>query len=117
VSKRCTVAYATPARQYLWAVELPITATIAEAIAAARERAAVEEDQGVESEIPWNSAPVGVFGEPRNRSDGFSDGDRIELYRPLGKDPRERRRERVQNERVQRERAQRGRRAARTRDT
>jgi putative ubiquitin-RnfH superfamily antitoxin RatB of RatAB toxin-antitoxin module len=27
------------------------------------------------------------------------DGDRIELYRPLGRDPRERRRERVERER------------------
>lgn len=117
MSKRCTVAYATPARQYLWTVELPITATIAEALAAARERAAAEEDRG--SAIPWDSAPVGVFGEPRSRGDGFCDGDRIELYRPLGKNPREQRRERVERERVQRERLQRGRRAAaaRTRGT
>jgi len=114
-SKRCTVAYATPARQYLWAIELPVAATIAEALTAARERAVAEEDQG--ADIPWDGAPVGVFGEPRRRSDGFSDGDRIELYRPLAKDPRERRRERVERERAQRQRAQRGRRAARTRDS
>jgi uncharacterized protein len=101
VSKRCTVAYATRARQYLWTVELPVTATIADALAAARERAAAEEGQG--AAIPWDSAPVGVFGEPRSRSDGFAEGDRIELYRPLGKDPRERRRERAERERGQRE--------------
>jgi len=40
-----------------------------------------------------------VFGELRSRSDGCADGDRIELYRPLERDPRERRRERVQRER------------------
>jgi uncharacterized protein len=109
--KRCTVAYATPARQYLWTLELPISATIGEALAAARARAAAQEDQG--AAIPWDSAPVGVFGEPRSRGDGFSDGDRIELYRPLGKDPRERRRERVERERARRERVQRQRRPAR----
>jgi len=40
-----------------------------------------------------------VFGELRSRSDSYEDGDRIELYRPLERDPRERRRERVQRER------------------
>jgi putative ubiquitin-RnfH superfamily antitoxin RatB of RatAB toxin-antitoxin module len=42
---------------------------------------------------------VGIFGEPRARTDVCADGDRIELYRPLRRDPRERRRERVQRER------------------
>jgi uncharacterized protein len=95
--KRCTVAYATPVRQYLWTVELPPGATIAEALAAAREGAGA--DGGASTQIPWDTAPVGVFGEPRRRGDGFSDGDRIELYRRLQKDPRERRRERVQRQR------------------
>jgi uncharacterized protein len=95
-AKRCTVAYATRARQYLWSVELPLGATIAEALAAARARAAGE--SGADS-IPWESAPVGIFGELRRRSDACADGDRIELYRSLQKDPRARRRERVQRER------------------
>jgi hypothetical protein len=94
--KRCTVAFATRERQYLWSVELPAGARIAEALAAARALAASE---GPAAEIPWASAAVGVFGELRSRSDGCADGDRIELYRPLGRDPRERRRERVQRER------------------
>ena len=94
--KRCTVAFATRERQYLWSVELPAEARIAEALAAARALAASQE---LSAEIPWESAPVGVFGEPRSRSDGCADGDRIELYRPLERDPRERRRERVQRER------------------
>ena len=46
--------------------------------------------------IPWDIAAVGIFGELRTRSDPCADGDRIELYRPLTRDPRERRRERVQ---------------------
>lgn len=94
--KRCTVAFATRERQYLWSVELPTDACIAEALAAARALAA---SAALTAEIPWESASVGVFGELRARSDGYADGDRIELYRPLERDPRERRRERVQRER------------------
>jgi putative ubiquitin-RnfH superfamily antitoxin RatB of RatAB toxin-antitoxin module len=94
--KRCTVAFATRERQFLFRVELPADARIAEALAAARALAASAE---LAAEIPWDSASVGIFGELRSRSDGFADGDRIELYRPLERDPRERRRERVQRER------------------
>lgn len=95
--KRCTVAYATRERQYLWTVELPPAACIADALAAARASAAVAD--GATTAVPWDSAAVGIFGELRKRSEVFADGDRIELYRPLRRDPRERRRERVQRER------------------
>jgi uncharacterized protein len=91
--KRCTVAYATRARQYLWQLELPPTATVADALAAARAVAHAGEA------IAWESAAVGIDGEPCARSVVYADGDRIELYRPLRRDPRERRRERVQRER------------------
>jgi uncharacterized protein len=93
--KRCTVAYATPARQLLWQVELPLAATIGEALSAARALAG----PAVGAAIPWETAAVGVFGDPRNRSDGCADGDRIEIYRPLPQDPRVRRREKVRGER------------------
>lgn len=96
--KRCTVAYATRERQYLWSVELPLAASIAAALAAARASAAAEAG-GADAAIPWDSAAVGIFGEPRIRSDACADGDRIELYRPLQRDPREQRRARVQRER------------------
>ena len=92
--KRCTVAWATPVRQYLWSLELPPGATIADALAAARRAAGTAQPA-----IPWDTAPVGVFGEPRLRHEVFADGDRIELYRPLRHDPREQRRARVQRER------------------
>ncbi|HEY8507799.1 MAG TPA: RnfH family protein, partial [Steroidobacteraceae bacterium] len=81
-------AYAAPERQYLWTVELAFEATISDAIAAAREQAA-----GID--VPWDTAVVGIFGETRKREDVPIDGDRIELYRPLRADPRERRRERA----------------------
>jgi hypothetical protein len=64
---------------------LPAQATIAEAIEAARR-------QAPDVEVPWDAAPVGVFGEPRSRTDVPADGDRIELYRPLSDDPKKRRR-------------------------
>jgi uncharacterized protein len=83
--KHCLVAYAGPLRQYLWPVALPADATIGEAIEAARRQAPSEE-------IPWETAPVGIFGERRSRADRPADGDRIELYRPLREDPRSRRR-------------------------
>ena len=94
--KHCTVAYATRERQQVWSVELPLSASVADAIAAARASAATS---GEDAAIPWESAAVGIFGEPCARSDRYADGDRIELYRPLRRDPRERRRERVQRER------------------
>lgn len=95
--KCCTVAYATREREHLWRVELPAGASIAEALIAARAEAGPEAG----AEIPWDSAAVGIFGEPRARNAPCADGDRIELYRPLRRDPRERRRERVQRERRQ----------------
>src|SRR6516165_5751478 len=82
-------------RQYLWSVELPVSARIADALAAARAQAPAD----LAAEIPWERAPVGIFGEPRSRNDSCEDGDRIELYRPLQRDPRARRRERVERER------------------
>ncbi len=90
--KRCVVAYATPEGQWLWEVELPDVATVADALSAAR--AAANRD-----DVPWDTAPLGIFGQPCNRPDVPSDGDRIEIYRPLAADPRERRRQRVQAQR------------------
>lgn len=83
--KHCVVAYGDSARQYLWSVALPPEATIAEAIEAARR-------QAPDLDLPWDSAPAGIFGQLRSRNDVPADGDRIELYRPLRGDPRSRRR-------------------------
>lgn len=84
----CVVAYATPAQQHLWTVELPPEATVGCAIEAARRQAG-------EVSVPWDDAPVGIFGQPCSRSTAVHPGDRIELYRPLRRDPRERRRARL----------------------
>jgi len=85
--KRCTVAYATPERQWLWVVTLPDSATVADALEQARAQAA-----GLD--VPWN-ADVGVFGELCDRAAVPREGDRIEIYRPLKADPKVSRRERA----------------------
>jgi uncharacterized protein len=85
--KRCTVAYATPARQWLWEVTLADGATVAEALDQAR---------GLKPglDVPW-TADVGIFGELCDRAAVPRDGDRIEIYRPLKSDPKESRRARA----------------------
>lgn len=102
-TKRCVVAYATREHQYLWTVDLPEKATIAEALEIARGLAATtlttRRTREEIDEVPWDAASVGIFGELRDRRDVPDDGDRIEIYRPLLSDPRERRRERVRKDR------------------
>jgi putative ubiquitin-RnfH superfamily antitoxin RatB of RatAB toxin-antitoxin module len=102
-TKRCVVAYATPEHQYLWTIDLPPEATVGDALAAARGFAAdTRTTRGTRQEldeIPWETAPVGIFGAACNREAVPRDGDRIEIYHPLRSDPRDRRRERVRRER------------------
>jgi putative ubiquitin-RnfH superfamily antitoxin RatB of RatAB toxin-antitoxin module len=87
--KHCTVAYATRERQHVWSVELPVEASVGDALRAAQQLAILE---GVSEKIPWDTAAVGIFGELCTRSGAAREGDRIEIYRPLAADPRERRR-------------------------
>ena len=91
-SKHCVVAYTTRDEQLLWTLELPEGATVGEAIAAARELAKRDD-------VPWDAPNVGIFGLACGRDDVPANGDRIEIYRPLAADPRERRRERVRSQR------------------
>jgi|ERR1700722_17928431 len=90
--KRCTVAFALPARQFLWELELAPTATVAELLEQARLLAAA---RGEEGSVPWDSVALGIFGEPCLRTDVPRDGDRVEIYRALLNDPRTSRRARV----------------------
>jgi uncharacterized protein len=91
-AKQCLVAFALPTRQFLWAVDLPAAATVAEVLAQARLQAAA---RGEEGPVPWDSDALGIFGEPCRREDVPRDGDRVEIYRPLANDPRASRRARV----------------------
>jgi putative ubiquitin-RnfH superfamily antitoxin RatB of RatAB toxin-antitoxin module len=91
-TKCCVVAYATRDEQWLWRVELPEGGTVADALNAARALAK-------RADVPWDSAPLGIFGQPCQRTDVPANGDRIEIHRPLASDPRERRRKQVQSQR------------------
>ncbi|HTT02167.1 MAG TPA: RnfH family protein [Steroidobacteraceae bacterium] len=84
------MAYATPERQYTWTVELPASATVQQALVAAR----------CGEDIPWESAAIGIFGEPVGREHVPRDGDRIEILRPLQQDPKLARRERARRQRI-----------------
>ena len=90
--KKCLVAFATPARQWLWQVSLNDDATVADALAMARAQS--PDAAPGEGNVPWD-ADVGIFGELCDRSAVPRDGDRIELYRALTSDPKESRRERA----------------------
>ncbi len=87
------MAFALPARQFLWAVELPPAATVAELLQQARMHGA---RRGAKTgQVPWDSDSLGIFGEPCRRDDVPADGDRVEIYRALLNDPRASRRARV----------------------
>ncbi len=94
--KRVTVVFARPGLQRLWQLDLPDDATVRQALEAAAARSApAGEGGGKEMEIPWESASLGIYGEPCRRGDIPRDGDRVEICRPLLNDPRERRRQQV----------------------
>ncbi len=79
------VVFATRSRQALVALELDPGATVADAIAAALASRFPDE--------PLDALQAGIWGRPVARSQVLADGDRVELYRPLHKDPRDARRE------------------------
>jgi uncharacterized protein len=91
-TKHCSVAYATRERQYLWSLEVPENASVQDVLSAVRRIAA-------DAVVPWESATLGIFGEPCSRTDVPRDGDRIEIYRPLALDPKQARRDRVRRRR------------------
>lgn len=79
------VAYATPLRQEVLTIEVPLDSTIAAAI----------QQSGIcllFPEINLMTQPVGIFGKRCTLSDRVYEGDRIEIYRPLIIDPKEARR-------------------------
>ena len=95
--KVCVVAYALPQRQWQWRVTLPDSATVGDALTAAR-------GQAGEVDAPWDG-DVGIFGALCDRNAVPRDGDRIEIYRPLRADPKESRRARVEAGRRARDQA------------
>jgi putative ubiquitin-RnfH superfamily antitoxin RatB of RatAB toxin-antitoxin module len=92
---RVEVVYALPQRAIEIALVLPVTATVADALAAA---AADLRSAGVDVA----AAEVGVFGAVVGRNRVLEPGDRIEVYRPLAVDPKAARRARVNQARARR---------------
>ena len=90
--KRCLIAVDTAAQPVLLELTLPAGATIAEALVAARQQLG---QQSSASQVDWERAATGIWGVRCDRASVPRDGDRIELYRALPADPRQRRRQRA----------------------
>jgi putative ubiquitin-RnfH superfamily antitoxin RatB of RatAB toxin-antitoxin module len=88
--KRCLVACDSENGVRVCEVELAEEASIADALRAARAQLG---DDGID----WVQGATGVFGRRRPREHVPAAGERVELYRPLRFDPRERRRQRSVN--------------------
>ncbi len=56
-------------------------------------------------ELAGQALALGIFGRPVQADEALSDGDRIELYRPLRFDPKESRRRRAAHRLAQRQAA------------
>lgn len=86
------VVYATPDLQVATRVNLPVGATVAQAIDAS----------GLPARFPQidlTRQAVGIFGSRVRLADAVADGDRVEIYRPLQADPKELRRRRARSRR------------------
>jgi putative ubiquitin-RnfH superfamily antitoxin RatB of RatAB toxin-antitoxin module len=86
--KHCLVAVDTPDGPRLCTVALAGADDLE--VALQRARALLGEQAG-----DWQHGAVGVWGRLKARSAIPADGDRIELYRALALDPRQRRRQRA----------------------
>ena len=79
------LVYATPERQELMALEVTRHSTVDEVIKASR----LPEIFAGQN---FDACEVGIWGKLVDRDQRVSDGDRVEIYRPLAIDPREARR-------------------------
>jgi uncharacterized protein len=94
--KSCLFALDLPQGPVLCALTLPATATITVALRQARQQL---QQRGIDAPIDWDGAVTGIWGVRCERDTVPRDGDRIELYRPLAADPRDRRRQRARTAR------------------
>ena len=83
---RVEVAYALPDRQFLVAIDIDSGSTLGDAIRASGVLEAYPE-------IDLDKNRTGIFSRLTKLDKVLSDGDRVEIYRPLTADPREVRRE------------------------
>lgn len=86
---RVEVVYALPERQYLRTVKLKEGSSVEQAVKAS---GLLE----LRSDIDLKHNKLGIYSRPVKLADTVSDGDRIEIYRPLIADPKELRRIRAE---------------------
>ena len=84
------VAYALPEKQVIRAVNVDAGTTIGAAIV---QSGIMLDFPELETEL--EDARVGIFGKAAAMTTVLSDGDRVEIYRPLIADPKEVRRQRA----------------------
>jgi putative ubiquitin-RnfH superfamily antitoxin RatB of RatAB toxin-antitoxin module len=82
------LVYALADGQALCSVTLPRGSTIQDAL----ERSGIIR---LFPDVDFSACRVGVFGKVRSRDTLLSDGDRVEIYRPLRAEPKEARRVRM----------------------
>ncbi|MEA3405355.1 MAG: RnfH family protein [Pseudomonadota bacterium] len=90
------VAYALLEEQFLYVEEVEEGCTVEAALAQSK---LLQEHPGI------NIDKVGIFGKMVNKDQVLREGDRIEVYRPLKVDPRDRRRKDVEKERKEQKKA------------
>lgn len=79
------IAYALPQRQFVQELEFDRPVTVAEAL----EQSGVFEEF---ADLRQKEISVGIFSSPVSLQTQLTDGDRVEIYRPLEVDPKEARR-------------------------
>ncbi|WJV54682.1 RnfH family protein [Pectobacteriaceae bacterium CE90] len=83
------VVYALPDRQYLRSLTLADGSTVEQAVVAS---GLLE----LRPDIDLSINKVGIYSRPVRLTDVLSEGDRVEIYRPLIADPKELRRQRAE---------------------
>lgn len=86
---RVDVVYALPERQYMRSVTVEEGATVEQAIVASGLLT-------LRTDIDLQVNKVGIFSRSARLTDALTEGDRVEIYRPLIADPKELRRQRVE---------------------
>ncbi len=82
------VVYALPKHQFMRHLRLPSGTTVANAV----ERSGILD---LYPDIDFSRNRLGIFGKLVESDRRLHEGDRVEIYRPLVKDPKEIRRERA----------------------
>ena len=85
------VVFATCSRQVMIGLEVAEGTTIAESV----------DQSGIRAQFPAediNQVKFGIWNKVRSSNEVVSEGDRVEIYRPLEADPKEARRRRAQQD-------------------